>query len=206
MLPAELTSQHKESDPFTNESDLLLSNRYILNKEIKDLNKTLLDSTVKMSILENEVEKTLKLKTIVDSYILAFDEIEREPGILSDLDNALQNKITELIEKLNNEPDLHDLLVALKKEERDFIRVKQLLIDNCQKCTTELSILREKIALRNEADSDVYAQRDSLETLLKTIQEEIAGLKPVEDEEKLTRQVDSTDVKEVLYYMIGIKR
>ena len=73
MLPAELTSQHKESDPFTNESDLLLSNRYILNKEIKDLNKTLLDSTVKMSILENEVEKTLKLKTIVDSYILAFD-------------------------------------------------------------------------------------------------------------------------------------
>jgi len=206
MLPAELTSQHKESDPFTNESDLLLSNRYILNKEIKDLNKTLLDSTVKMSILENEVEKTLKLKTIVDSYILAFDEIEREPGILSDLDNALQNKITELIEKLNNEPDLHDLLVALKKEERDFIRVKQLLIDNCQKCTTELSILREKIALRNEADSDVYAQRESLETLLKTIQEEIAGLKPVEDEEKLTRQVDSTDVKEVLYYMIGIKR
>ena len=198
MLPAELTSQHKESDPFTNESDLLLSNRYILNKEIKDLNKTLLDSTVKMSILENEVEKTLKLKTIVDSYILAFDEIEREPGILSDLDNALQNKITELIEKLNNEPDLHDLLVALKKEERDFIRVKQLLIDNCQKCTTELSILREKIALRNEADSDVYAQRESLETLLKTIQEEIAGLKPVEDEEKLTRQVDSTDVKEVL--------
>jgi len=206
MLPAELTSQRKESDPFTNESDLLLSNRYILNKEIKDLNKTLLDSTVKMSILENEVEKTLKLKTIVDSYILAFDEIEREPGILSDLDNALQNKITELIEKLNNEPDLHDLLVALKKEERDFIRVKQLLIDNCQKCTTELSILREKIALRNEADSDVYAQRESLETLLKTIQEEIAGLKPVEDEEKLTRQVDSTDVKEVLYYMIGIKR
>ena len=198
MLPAELTSQHKESDPFTNESDLLLSNRYILNKEIKDLNKTLLDSTVKMSILENEVEKTLKLKTIVDSYILAFDEIEREPGILSDLDNALQNKITELIEKLNNEPDLHDLLVALKKEERDFIRVKQLLIDNCQKCTTELSILREKIALRNEADSDVYAQRESLETLLKTIQEEIAGLKPVEDEENLPRQVDCTDVKEVL--------
>ena len=198
MLPAELTSQHKESDPFTNESDLLLSNRYILNKEIKDLNKTLLDSTVKMSILENEVEKTLKLKTIVDSYILAFDEIEREPGILSDLDNALQNKISELIEKLNTEPDLHDLLVALKKEERDFIRVKQLLIDYCQKCTTELSILREKIALRNEADSDVYAQRESLETLLKTIQEEIAGLKPVEDEENLPRQVDCTDVKEVL--------
>jgi len=198
MLPAELTSQHKENDPFTNESDLLLSNRYILNKEIKDLNKTLLDSTVKMSILENEVEKTVKLKTIVDSYILAFDDIEREPGGLPYLEKALQNKITELIGKLNNEPDLQDLLLALKKVERDFIRVKQLLIDNCQKCTTELSILREKIALRNEADSDVYAQRDSLETLLKTIQEEIAGLKPVEDEEKLRKQGDSTDVKEVL--------
>ena len=198
MLPAELTSQHKESDPFTNESDLLLSNRYILNKEIKDLNKTLLDSTVKMSIIENEVEKTLKLKTIVDSYILAFDEIEKEPGILPSMDKALQNKITELIGKLNNEPDLQDLLVAIKKEERDFIRVKQLLIDKNQKSTSEISILSGKIALRNEADSDVYAQRNSLEALLKTIQEEIAGLKPVEDEEKLRKQGDSTDVKEVL--------
>ena len=184
MLQEELNSQHKESDKLSNESDLLLSNRYIVTKEIKDLNKTLLDSTAKMSELENKVKKTLKLKTIVDSYILAFEKIEKEPGGLPYMDKALQNKITELIEKSSNEPDLQDLLEILRKEEGDLIRVKQLLIDKSQKSISEISILRERIANRKEADSDVIAERESLEALLKTIQEEIAGLKPVEDEEK----------------------
>jgi len=198
MLPAELQSQHKESDERSNESDLLLSNRYILTKEIKDLNKTLLDSTIKMSILENKVEKTLKLKTIVDSYILAFDEIEKETGKLPYMDKALQDKSNELIEEISNESELQDLLIALKKEKRDFIHVKQLLIDNNQKCTADIKILNEKIALRNEVDSDVYAQRENLQALLKTIQEEIVVLNQVGDEEKLPKQVDSTDVEEVI--------
>ena len=195
MFPAELTSQDKESDTFSNESDLLLSNRYIVNKEIKDLNKTLLDSTAKMSVLEDEVKNTLKLKTIVDSYNLVFDEIEKEPGKLPDMDKALQNKITGLIEKINNEPDFHDLLEALKNEERDSIRVKQLLIDKSQKYTAELNMLLKKIELRNETDSDVIAERESLNAQLKIIQEEIANLKHVEDEEKIRSQVDGTSVE-----------
>jgi hypothetical protein len=227
MLPAELKPQHAENDKRSNESDLLLSNRYILTKEIKDLNKALLDSNTTMRVLENDVKNLLKLKTISDSYILAFDEIEKEPGLLPLMDNALhdlpanrnkqidkkdisinvsdsqihehnecfksgtdkntgfQNRITELIEKFKNEPEFQELLEIIKMGKCDFIRVMQLLIDNNQKYTNEINILREKIAYRNEADSDVIAERENLIAQLKSIQDEIIGLKLVEDEESL---------------------
>lgn len=165
------TTENKESDTFLNESDLLLADRYILAKEIKDLNKTLLDSKAKMNVLEDEVKNKLKLKAQLDTYQLA---------LVPDANAGTQNVRIALLEECNQEPDFRELLESIKKESRDFNRIKQLLIDLSDKFAAEIEILLEKIKLRNEADSEVCLQRDNLTARINAIVEEISNHKPVE--------------------------
>ena len=202
-----------------NESDKLLSDKYILAKDIRDLNRTLQDSIDKMSVLEDEVKNRLKLKEQLEQYIHAFDKILKEPGFLASknevstdlsekLDNQIednnkpiekkdsqnqkineivksvtdkmgdfQHKINEFFEILNTEPDLQELKETIKNEKSDFVRVKQLMIDNKHQLTDKINILREKIINRNNANSDVQVERDNLKEQMRNIIEELAGYK-----------------------------
>ena len=217
MISASLKNQNNGIDNRLNESDKLLSDKYILAKDIRDLNRTLLDSTVKMNVHEDELKKMLKLKERFERYIQAFDEIQKESSFIAtknevstdlsskrdtqiednnkpiekkyskrqkinnavksvtDKKGGVQYKINKLIERLNTESDLQELKECIKNEKSDFVRIKQLLIDNNHHHTIEIRILREKIENRNNANSDVKFERDNLKEQMRNIIEEIAG-------------------------------
>jgi predicted nucleic acid-binding Zn-ribbon protein len=175
MISAALKTQNNGTDNRLNESDKLLSDKYILAKDIRDLNRTLQDSTDRMNILEVEVKNKLKLKEQFEQYIHAS---------FTDKKGGLQHKTNEFIEKLNTEPDLHELNERIKNEKSESINVKQQMIDNNHQFTDEISILREKIKNRNNANSEVQAERDNMKAKMRNIIEEIACRKSIEDEER----------------------
>ena len=206
-------------DKLPNESDKLLSDKYILAKDIRDLNKTLNDSIARMKILEEEVKNKLKLKEKLEQYTKALNEIMQESGIdvtmnitltempanedkqrkagnkttnESDLqiqlindalnsDNreneAIKFKLNELIRKLTSDPELHELREFIRNGKKDKIRIMQLVIDNARTLTDQITILREKIKERYNAQSDVLVERDNLKAKMKDILEEFAGHK-----------------------------
>lgn len=226
IISASLKTQNNGIDKRLNESDKLLSDKYILAKDIRDLNRTLQDSTDKLSVLEDKVNNRLKLKEQLEQYIHVFDKILKEHSFLESKNEALTDlsakrdnkieenniiieiidsqkqklndivksvtdkkgdslyKINELIEKLNPESNLQELNETIKNEKSDFVRVKQLMIENNLQVTDKIRILREKIKNRNSANSDVQIERDNLKAQMRNIIEEIAGHKSIEEKEK----------------------
>jgi len=196
MLPSSPEPQNKETNNYLNVFDKLLSDKYILAKEIRDLNKTLQDSDNQLSELESEMKNKLILKEQLDKYINLIDEIEKESGNVNDSQIDLlrdveipetdknilfQHNIEELIEKFNSNHELHKSLKILKIEKSEFVQVKQLMINNIVTLTDEIMILQEKIVNRNNANSEVRIESDGLKVQLKNIEEEIARFKSIED-------------------------
>jgi len=196
MLPSSPEPQNKETNNYLNVFDKLLSDKYILAKEIRDLNKTLQDSDNQLSELESEMKNKLILKEQLDKYINLIDEIEKESGNVNDSQIDLlrdveipetdknilfQHNIEELIEKFNSDHELHKSLKILKIEKSEFVQVKQLMINNIVTLTDEIMILQEKIVNRNNANSEVRIESDGLKVQLKNIEEEIARFKSIED-------------------------
>ena len=99
MISASLKTQNKGIDMRLNESDKLLSDKYILAKDIRDLNRTLQDSSDKMNLLEDEVINKLKLIEQLEQYIHAFDKIQKESGLLEIKNEAS----TDLLPKSDNQ-------------------------------------------------------------------------------------------------------
>ena len=158
-------------DQLPNESDQLLSDRYILQKEIKALSKTLQDSTDTLNALECDLKNKLILKVQLDTIIDSFEEIQNAPGLVATTNNLL----TEWVDNLKLNSDLQELTKTLKIEINDFSTIKQLLMDNDQLLVNEIKRLMEKIENRNMANSEVSVEADHLKVQLEGI---IASIPP----------------------------
>lgn len=152
----------------TDNTDKLLSDKYILAKDIRDLNKTLKDSVDRMRLLEEELKNKLKLKEKLELYTLALDEIMKEP--------TSKNKAS-IVEKWIADSDLIDIQESLRNIGKDSDRIKLLLIDNSRTLTDEINLLEEKINDRKNVHSDALVERDHLKAQMKEILEEFAGHK-----------------------------
>jgi len=158
-------------DHLPNESDQLLSDRYILQKEIKALSKTLQDSTDILNALECDLKNKLILKAQLDTIIDSFEEIQKVPGLVATTNNLL----TVWVDNLKANSDLQELTKTLKIEINDFSTIKQLLMDNDQLLVNEIKRLMEKIENRNMANSEVSVEADHLKVQLEGI---IASIPP----------------------------
>jgi len=165
MLPATHKTQHNQPDKLPDESDLLLTERYKLQKEIKALNKTLQDSMNILRDLECVLKIKLTLKTQLDACIHSFEEIQTETGLTSSKNNLL----SDWIEKFNAETILHELTETFQKEKYEYSRVKQTLIDRQLFLSNEIKILLEKTEKRNNANSDVFVELETLKGQLENI-------------------------------------
>jgi hypothetical protein len=173
MISASLKIQNNGIDKRLNESDKLLSDKYILAKDIRDLNRTLQDSTVKMKVLEVEVKNRLKLKEQLEQFIQAS---------VTDKTGDFQHTINVLVERLNTEPEFQELKGTIMNEKSDSIMLKQQMIDISHQLTDKIKILQKRIINRNIANSDVLVERDNLKAQMRNIIEEIACHKSIEDE------------------------
>jgi len=116
-------------------------------------------------------------------------ELNTKVKSLTEINNNLQNRINELIEQIKTEPDFKLLLDALEKENRNFIKERQIMIDNNHNLTNEIKILEGKIKYRDKANDDLRIERDSLKSQLEKSQEEIVDYNRRE-EERLLNQND----------------
>jgi predicted nucleic acid-binding Zn-ribbon protein len=165
-------------DKQPNESDKLLSDKYILAKEIRDLNRTLKDSVDRMKSLEEELKNKLKLKEKLEQYTIAFDEILKETvKTITPEKNDFEYKLNQLIEKLTADTDLDDIKILIKDKEKNVDRIKHQLIDNTCNLTNEITHLEKKIDDRKNVHSDALVERDLLKAQMKEILEEFAGHK-----------------------------
>ena len=158
-------------DQLPNESDQLLSDRYILQKEIKALSKTLQDSTDILNALECDLKNKLILKAQLDTIIDSFEEIQKVPGLVATTNNLL----TVWVDNLKANSDLQELTKTLKIEINDFSTIKQLLMDNDQLLVNEIKGLMKTIENRNMANSEVSVEADHLKVQLEGI---IASIPP----------------------------
>ena len=158
-------------DHLPNESDQLLSDRYILQKEIKALSKTLQDSTDILNALECDLKNKLILKVQLDTIIDSFEEIQKVPGLVATTNNLL----TVWVDNLKSNSDLQELTKTLKIEINDFSAIKQLLMDNDQLLVNEIKGLMKTIENRNMANSEVSVEADNLKVQLEGI---IASIPP----------------------------
>ena len=158
-------------DQLPNESDQLLSDRYILQKEIKALSKTLQDSTDILNALECDLKNKLILKAQLDTIIDSFEEIQKLPGLVATTNNLL----TVWVDNLKANSDLQELTKTLKIEINDFSTIKQLLMDNDQLLVNEIKGLMKTIENRNMANSEVSVEADHLKVQLEGI---IASIPP----------------------------
>ena len=180
MIQTSNKNQNKKIELLSNGLDKLLSDKYILAKDIRDLNRTLQESIDTLNILEDKIKDKLNLKEQLEQYIKKVDAILTEPGLPA----SMEMMIKELIEKFNSESKLVKMVESIEKEKGDFIQVKQLLIENVLTLTHEITDLREKAESRNNVNSEVTAERDHMKLQLKNIEEEIADYKRRETEEK----------------------
>ena len=180
MIQTSNKNQNKKIELLSNGLDKLLSDKYILAKDIRDLNRTLQESIDTLNILEDKIKDKLNLKEQLEQYINKGDEILTEPGLPASME--LLKK--ELFGKFNTESELVKMVESIEKEKGDFIQVKQLLIENVLTLTHEITDLREKAESRNNVNSEVTAERDHMKLQLKNIEEEIADYKRREAEEK----------------------
>jgi len=158
-------------DQLPNESDQLLSDRYILQKEIKALSKTLQDSTDILNALECDLKNKLILKAQLDTIIDSFEEIQKVPGLVATTNNLL----TVWVDNLKANSDLQELTKTLKIEINDFSTIKQLLMDNDQLLVNEIKGLLKTIENRYMANSEVSVEADHLKVQLEGI---IASIPP----------------------------
>jgi len=180
MIQISNKNQNNKIELLSNGLDKLLSDKYILAKDIRDLNRTLQESNDTLNILEDKIKDKLDLKEQLEQYIKKGDAILTEPCLPA----SMELMIKELIEKFNLESELVKMVESIKKENGDFIRVKQLLIDNVLNLTHEINDLREKTDSRINVNSEVTAERDHMKLQLKNIEEEISDYKRREAEEK----------------------
>jgi len=179
MISASNKIQNKKIELLSTGLDKFLSDKYILAKDIRDLNKTLQESIDTLNALEDEVKNKLNFKEQLEQYINKIDEIQTA----FDFPASKKMLVNELIEKFNSEQDLKKLLETIK-EKGDFTQVKQLLTEKRLTLTHEIKNLHEKIECRNNVNSEVSAERDHMKLQLKNIEEDIADFKQSEIEEK----------------------
>ena len=140
MISATLKTQKNGINKLLNESDKLLSDKYILAKDIRDLNRTLQDSDDKMNSLEVEVKNRLKQKEQLEQYIHAFDKILKEPCFLTsrnevstdlsakhDTEIEDYNKPIEKKDSLNQK--LNDKIKSVTDKKEDFLHKINELIE-----------------------------------------------------------------------------
>ena len=126
MISASNNSQNKGTDNLQNETDKLLSDKYILAKEIRDLIKTINSSKTTLSILNIELKNKLEMKDQLEKEINKVDENDiihfKQP--LSDNILTLTNEIKCLREKTEN-IDLADA-VALAELNQMKAQLKEI--------------------------------------------------------------------------------
>ena len=179
MNSASNKNQNKKIELLSDGLDKLLSDKYILAKDIRDLNKTLQESIETLIILDKEVKNKLNIKEQLEQYINQIDEIQTA----FDFPASKKMMINELIEKFNSEQDLEKLLESIK-EKSDFIQIKQLMTENILTLTHKINNLQEKIECRNNVNSEVSAERDHMKLQLKNIEADIADYKRREVDKK----------------------
>jgi len=173
-------NQNKKTELLSNELDKLLSDKYILAKEIRDLNRTLQESVETLNNLEDEVKNRLSLKEQLEQCINQVNEIQTGTELPASI-NTLMN---ELIEKFNEEHVPGRLSETIKTEKSNYKQIKQLILENILALSDDINNLREKIECRDNVNSEVSAERDHMKFQLKNIEEEIADYKRREVEEK----------------------
>jgi len=199
MLSASDKIPDNELNKFSNESDQLLSERYKLQKKIKDLDKTLQDSMMKMSVLEYEVKIKLILKEQLDHVTSNNSHIQIDT-LLNNLFKTLGEQVKEgngTIDLKNSRiQELHDGAKTVFESNLEIQNEMKALIekfkvadqgqlletlekekrDFISELTDEIKILREKIKNREDANAAVCVERDTLNTQLEEIIDKIESL------------------------------
>ena len=167
------TNQNKKTELLSNELDKLLSDKYILAKDIRDLNRTLQESVETLNNLEDEVKNRLSLKEDLEQCINQANEIQTG----TELPASKKTLMNELIEKFNDEHVTVKLHETRNTEKSDYDQIKQLMLENILALSDDIKSLREKIESRINVNSEVTAERDHMKLQLKNIEEEIADYK-----------------------------
>jgi hypothetical protein len=178
MTSASNNTQDKKTDNLQDETDKLLSDKYILAKEIRDLIKTIKDSKSILNSLYSEIRDKLELTDQLEKSINHIDEIQNE----SVLSTTKRSVLLKLIKKINSEQDITKLSETLPIDEKDIIRGKQLLTDKILTLNNEIKDLQGKTECINLADADAVAESDHMKAQLKEIEEELSGQKYKEEQ------------------------
>jgi len=173
MIQASNIAPKNGIDNLQNETDKLLSDKYILAKDIRDLIRTIKDSKTLLNSLYNGIKNKLKLIDQLEMYIQQVNEKQNESGFSTTMTSA----INELMEQFNSGSDLEKLPETLKPDESDIIRGKQLLTDNILILNHDIKGLLEQTESINLADADAAVELNHMKGLLKQIEEEITGHK-----------------------------
>ena len=173
MISKSNNTQKKEIDILSNEFDKLLSDKYILAKEIRDLNKSIQDSQNIMIELEVELKDKSQLKELLEQVINQVYENKNEPCLPASKYIALNI----IIEKYNSDPALQKLQKSLQTDQFEFIEGNQLIKEITLALTDEVRILHEKTEAITNAITDVEVEKETLKMHLKNIEDEIASLK-----------------------------
>ena len=105
------------------------------------------------------------LHKIKNSLNHSFEEINIEKGLTASNNNLL----SDWIEKFKTVTTLHELTETIQQEKYEYSRVKQTLIDRQLLLSNEIKILLEKTENRNNANSDVFVELETLKGQLENI-------------------------------------
>ena len=136
--------------------------------------------------MEKVIRTGTSIMPIVSESLKSQSEIDK---LSNESDHLLSDryKLTKKYKSLNKTlKDSNDQMKVLEFDLKSKLILNEQL-DNNQKISDEIKILQDKIKYRDNANSDLKVEIDILNEQLKNIQIELAGLKGVEDEERLLK-------------------
>lgn len=193
----DLNHQIKVWNDLKYDSDVSIANK---DSKIKDLEyeiQNLSNLTLERNTLQSQLDETNKenaeLNKRISSIQVYLEDIQKQKEHLINNFNGFEiaknNEISDLTTKIENlEGQISRTQEVFEKDKLDFIREKQLMIDNNHQLTIEIDNLTEKIKYRDQTNVDLRVERDNLKTQLKKCLDELALLNNKEQEQQLQEE------------------
>lgn len=179
----DLNHQTKIWNDLKYENEVSIANK---DSKIKDLEyeiQNLSNLTFERNTLQNQLDESKKenaeLNKRISSIQVYLEDIQKQNEYLingfKELEIAKNNEISDLASKIENfDGQILKSQEVFEKEKLDYIREKQLMIDNNHRLTTEIENLSEKLEYRDKTNVDLRIERDNLEAQLKKCIDELA--------------------------------
>ncbi len=193
----DLNHQIKVWNDLKYDSDVSIANK---DSKIKDLEyeiQNLSNLTLERNTLQSQLDETNKenaeLNKRISSIQVYLEDIQKQKEHLINNFNGFEiaknNEISDLTTKIENlEGQISRTQEVFEKDKLDYIREKQLMIDNNHQLTIEIDNLTEKIKYRDQTNVDLRVERDNLKTQLKKCLDELALLNNKEQEQQLQEE------------------